>query len=111
MIFLARLLIVALALMGIAYLVPGITIASFYTAVIAAVILGLLNVFVRPVLLLLTFPITLLTLGLSIFLINGLLFWFAASFIDGMSVAGFLPAFVGALMISVVSAVADHVLE
>jgi putative membrane protein len=111
MVFLARLLVVALALMGVAYLVPGIEIASLYTAIIAAVVLGLLNIFVRPILLILTFPITLLTLGLSTFIINGFLFWFAASFIDGMRVDGFVSAFVGALIISVVSTVAHRVLS
>lgn len=106
-----RLLIVAVALMGIAYIVPGIEVASFYAALIAAIVLGLLNIFIRPLLLILTFPITILTLGLSLFLINALLFWFAASFIDGMHVAGFLPAFVGALLISVVSTVANRLLS
>jgi len=108
---LIRLLVVAIALMGIAYIVPGIEVTSFYAALIAAIVLGLLNIFIRPLLLVLTFPITILTLGLSIFLINALLFWFAASFIDGLQVAGFIPAFMGALLISVVSTIANRLLS
>lgn len=106
-----RLLIVAVTLMGIAYIVPGIEITSFYAALIAAIVLGLLNIFIRPLLVVLTLPITILSLGLFIFVINGLLFWFAASFIDGMQVAGFIPAFIGALLISVVSTVVNRVLS
>jgi putative membrane protein len=99
-----HLVLVALALMGAAYLIPGIAISSFLAALIAAIVLGLLNIFVRPVLILLTLPVTILTLGLFVFVINGLLFWAAASFLDGFSVSGFVPAFLGALFVSVVSA-------
>ena len=93
----------ALALMAVAYLLPGIAVESFVTALVAALVLGLLNAVVRPVLVLLTLPVTLLTLGLFIFVINGLLFWFVASFVKGFHVAGFWPAVFGAIVYSLIS--------
>ena len=96
-------LVNAAALMAVAYLVPGIAMASFTTALIAALVLGLVNAVIRPILILLTLPATLLTLGLFIFVINGLLFWFVGSFISGFMVAGFWPGVIGALAYSVVS--------
>ena len=96
-------LVNALALMAVAYLLPGITVASFITALIAALVLGLVNAVIRPILVLLTLPATLLTLGLFIFVINGLLFWFVGSFISGFVVAGFWWGVIGAIAYSVVS--------
>jgi putative membrane protein len=96
-------LINALALMAVAYLLPGIAVASFVTALVAALILGLVNTIIRPVFILLTLPATLITLGLFIFVINGLLFWFAGTFIDGFVVAGFWPGVFGAIGYSIVS--------
>jgi putative membrane protein len=96
-------LINALALLALPYLISSIRIDSFYTALIVALVLGLVNAVLRPVLVLLTLPVTLLTLGLFIFVINGLLFWFVASFIEGFSVAGFWPAVFGAIIYSVLS--------
>jgi len=96
-------LINALALMAVAYLLPGIAVASFVTALVAALILGLVNTIIRPVFILLTLPVTLITLGLFIFVINGLLFWFAGTFIDGFVVAGFWPGVFGAIGYSIVS--------
>ena len=96
-------LINALALMAVAYLLPGIAVASFVTALVAALVLGLVNAVIRPILILLTLPATLLTLGLFIFVINGLLFWFVASFVKGFTVGGFWPALFGAIAYSIVS--------
>ena len=96
-------LVNAVALMAVAYLVPGITVSSFVTALVAALVLGLVNAVIRPVLILLTLPATLLTLGLFIFVINGLLFWLVGSFISGFSVSGFWPAVFGAIAYSIVS--------
>ena len=96
-------LINAVALIAVAYLVPGITVASFVTALVAALVLGLVNAVIRPILVLLTLPATLLTLGLFIFVINGLLFWFVGSFIEGFVVSGFLAGFIGAILYSIVS--------
>jgi putative membrane protein len=96
-------LINAVALMAVAYLLPGISVADFVTALIAALVLGLVNAVIRPILILLTLPATLLTLGLFIFVINGLLFWLVGSYIDGFTVAGFWPGFFGAIVYSIVS--------
>ena len=91
------------ALLALPYLMSSIRVDSFGAALVAALILGLVNTFIRPVLILLTLPATLLTLGLFIFVINGLLFWLVGSFIEGFTVAGFWPGFFGAIVYSVVS--------
>lgn len=106
-----RVLVTALALVLAAELIPGIEVANLYIALIAAVILGLLNLIARPILVILTLPITLLTLGLFVFVINAALFLFAASFIDGFSVDGFIPALFGSILVSIVSAVANHFIK
>jgi putative membrane protein len=93
----------AVALMAVAYLLPGISVSSFWTALVAALVLGLVNAVIRPILILLTLPATLLTLGLFMFVINGLLFWAVGSFVDGFSVTGFWPGFFGAIVYSLFS--------
>jgi len=93
----------ALSLLALPYLFSSIRIDSFYTAMIVALVLGLVNAVIRPVLVVLTLPVTIITLGLFIFVINGLLFWFVASFVDGFVVAGFWPAVFGAIAYSVIS--------
>ncbi len=90
----------ALVLMGLPYLLEGIKVNSFYSALIAALVLGLLNALIRPLLIVLTLPLTLVTLGAFILVINGLLFWFASSFLDGFQVGGFWDAFWGAVLYS-----------
>ena len=96
-------LINALALIAVAYLMPGVAVASFWSALVAALILGLVNAFIRPVLVILTLPVTVITLGLFILVINGLLFWFVGSFIEGFTVQGFWSGFFGAILFSIVS--------
>jgi putative membrane protein len=96
-------LINSLALLTVAYVLPGIEVTDFTTAMIAAVVLGLVNAFIRPVLILLTLPVTLLTLGLFIFVINGLLFWMVGSWLEGFTVAGFWSGFFGAIVYSIIS--------
>jgi putative membrane protein len=96
-------LINAVALMTVAYLLPGIVVSDFLTALVAALVLGLVNAVIRPLLILLTLPATLLSLGLFIFVINGLLFWFVGSFIEGFRVAGFWWGVGGAIVYSIVS--------
>src|SRR6266853_718386 len=96
-------LINALALLALPYLVPSVQVDSFYTALVAALILGFVNALIRPLVLLLTLPATVLTLGLFVFVINGLLFWFVASFVKGFSVAGFWSAVLGAIVYALVS--------
>ena len=96
-------LINAFALVAVAYLMPGISVASFTTALVAALVLGLINAVVRPVLVLLTLPVTVITLGLFIFVINGLLFWWVSSFITGFHVGGFWSGVFGAIVYSLIS--------
>lgn len=96
-------LVNTLALAAVAYLMPSVSIASPAAALVAALVLGLVNTLVRPLLVLLTLPVTVLTLGLFILVINGLLFWAVGSFVPGFQVAGFWPGVIGALIYSVVS--------
>ncbi len=100
---LATWLINALALLAIPYLINSVKIDSFLTALLVAVALGFVNTILRPILLLLTLPVTLLSLGLFIFVINGLMFWLVANIVDGFHVAGFWSAVGGALLYSVIS--------
>jgi len=102
-----RLIFNALGLILISNFIPGITVTGFYPALIAAVILGILNLVIKPILLILTLPITILTLGLFAFVINGLLFWFSASFIDGFAVSGFIPALIGSVLMSIISTIGN----
>jgi putative membrane protein len=102
-----RLLIVwlinTLALAAVAYLMPSVGIASAAAAIVAALMLGLVNALIRPLLVLLTLPVTVLTLGLFIFVINGLLFWAVGSLVPGFEVGGFWSAVLGALVFSLIS--------
>ncbi|WP_179404138.1 phage holin family protein [Burkholderia guangdongensis] len=93
----------ALALLIITYLVPSIHIKSFGTALIVAVVLGLINTVIRPVLILFTLPVTIVTLGLFILVVNALCFWLAASLLKGFEVSGFWSAFFGSILYSIVS--------
>ncbi len=108
---LARWFLLAAALLLVAYLDAGVTIAGFGSALIAAFVLGLFNTLVRPLLVLLTLPVTLLTLGLFLFVINALMFWAAAAVLDGFNVAGFSAALVGSLIYSVCGVVIDIAIE
>ncbi len=103
--------LLAAALLLVAYLYPGVTVAGFGSALIAAFVLGLLNTLVRPLLVLLTLPVTLLTLGLFLFVINALMFWAAASVLQGFGVTGFVAALVGSLLYSVCSVIIDAATE
>ncbi|MFC1775530.1 phage holin family protein [Patescibacteria group bacterium] len=107
---LIKLILTALALLLSAYLVPGISVASFYTALIIAVSLAVVNLIFKPILVLLTLPINILTLGLFTFVINALLFWFLSTIVKGFYVEGFIAAFFGALLVSIVSYVGNRML-
>ncbi|HKW80648.1 MAG TPA: phage holin family protein [Casimicrobiaceae bacterium] len=96
-------LINAAALFALPHLISSIKVDSIATALIAALVLGLVNTLIRPLLVLLTLPVTLLTLGLFIFVINGLLFWLVASFVEGFHVAGFWSAVLGAIVYAIIS--------
>ena len=108
---LVRWLLLSAALLLVAYLYPGVSVTSFGSAMIAALVLGLLNTIVRPLLVLLTLPVTLITLGLFLFVINALMFWAAASVLDGFNVSGFVAALVGSLIYSLCGMVIDVVVE
>ena len=96
-------LINAVALIVLPYIMKSITVDDFLTALIVALILGLINTLIRPILVLLTLPVTILTLGLFIFIINGLLFWAVGSFVPGFHVAGFWSGVFGAIIYSIIS--------
>lgn len=101
-------IIITIAILLAAYLIPGIKVDSLGAAIIGAAILGLLNALIKPILIILTFPITLLTLGLFIFVINALLFWLAGSTIRGFSVRSFGSALLGSLVVTIITFIAQH---
>ena len=106
-----RWLLLAAALLLVAYLYPGVTVRSFGSAMIAAFVLGLFNTLLRPILVLLTLPVTVITLGLFLFVINALMFYFAASVLDGLHVDGFIGALIGSLLYSLCGMVIDVAME
>lgn len=106
-----RWLLLAAALLLVARIYPGVQVLGFGSALIAALVLGLFNTLLRPVLVLLTLPVTLLTLGLFLFVINALLFYFAASLLQGFQVAGFGAALIGSLLYSLCGLVIDAAME
>jgi putative membrane protein len=106
-----RWLLLAAALLLVANLYSGVTVANFTSALVAALVLGLLNTLVRPLLVLLTLPVTLLTLGLFLFVINALMFWAAAELLAGFSVSGFTAALIGSIIYSLCGMVIDAAIE
>lgn len=102
---LLRWLLSALALLAVAYVYPGVQVESFFAAAVAALALGLANALIRPILVLLTLPVTILTLGLFLFVINAALFWFVAQVIKGFAVQDFLAALVGSILYSLMTLV------
>lgn len=96
-------LINAVALMALPFLMSSVVVTNFTTALIAALVLGLVNTLIRPVLVILTLPVTVVSLGLFILVINALLFWLVAHWIEGFEVAGFWSAFLAALLYSIIS--------
>lgn len=108
---LLRWLLNALALLAATQIIAGFHVNSFYAAVIAALVLGLLNAVVRPILVLLTLPINIITLGLFTFVINALLIWFMGSFVKGVEIDGFLPALLVAIILWAVSTLTSWFLK
>lgn len=100
----------ALALLLVAYLLPGVHVAGFGAALIAAIVLGLVNSVIRPILVVLTIPVTIVTLGLFLFVINGLMFWMVGSILNGFQVDGFWWAMLGAIIYSVISTIMSSIL-
>lgn len=107
----AKWILSAMALLVVGYLYNGVQIQSFSSALIAAVVIGLFNTLLRPILVLITLPVTVLTLGLFLFVINALMFWSAAWVLDGFHVDGFGAALVGSLIYSVLGIVIDSALQ
>lgn len=104
---LIRWLIYTVAIMLLAYIVPGISVRNFYSAMIAALVLGLVNAVIRPLLILLTLPVNILTLGLFTLVINALMLWLVASVVKGFDVKNFVAAFLGALVLWAVSLITN----
>ena len=96
-------LINAAALLALKYILPSITVDSFVTALIVALVLGFINTVIRPIFVILTLPVTILTPGLFLLVINGLLFWAVGSFVPGFHVDGFWSGVFGAIIYSIIS--------
>ncbi len=103
-------LLSALALLAVTYIYTGVQVSSFTSALIAAAVIGLLNMVVRPVLVVLTLPVTIITLGLFLFVINALLFWAASGLLPGFHVNGFVAALIGSLIYSLLGLIIEAAL-
>ena len=110
MILIFKWLLSACALLLIAYLYSGVQVASFGSALLAALVIGLFNTVLRPVLVVLTIPVTLITLGLFLFVINALMFWAASGLLSGFHVNGFGAALLGSLMYSALGVLINQAL-
>jgi putative membrane protein len=108
MLVITRWLVITVAILLSSWIVPGIKVDTLLTAIIAAAVLGLINVFIKPVLFILTLPLSIITLGVFTFFINAFLLQLVAYMIRGFEVKGFLAAFLGALIISLASWLANH---
>ncbi len=104
-------LLSAAALLAVAHFYPGVVVTSFVSALIAAFVIGLLNTIVRPIFVLLTLPLTVITLGLFLFVINALMFYMASGLLEGFKVKGFVAALIGSLLYSVAGMVIEAALE
>lgn len=98
-----KIVIVALAIMGLPKFVPGISVSGFYYALLASVVIGVVNLLIKPLIALITLPVNIFTLGLFGLLVNGGLLWLVALYVPGFSIDGYLPAFIGALAIAVIN--------
>lgn len=104
-------LLSAASLMFVAYLYPGVQVTSLSAALVAALVIGLFNAVLRPILVVLTLPVTVVTLGLFLFVINAFMFWAAAELLKGFQVAGFGAALIGSLIYSALGMVIDSALR
>jgi putative membrane protein len=111
MALLARLLINTLALIITTWIVPGFEINGVWTAVLAAIVLGVVNTFIRPLMLLITLPFNIITLGLFTFVINALMLWMTAYFVRGVHINDWLSAILAAIVLSVTSTVLGAILK
>ncbi len=108
---LLRWLVSALGFLALSHVIPGITVSGFGTALILAFLWGVVNITIKPILLLLTLPLTLVTFGIFTFIINGFLLWILGGVVKGFEVHGFWVAVLGALFLSVVSSVSHWALH
>jgi putative membrane protein len=100
-----RILVTAILVMAIAHFMPGVSVASFTTSVIVAIVLGLLNVFIKPILVLLTLPVTLLTFGLFLLIINALMILLCTKIVGGFAVDGLLTALIFSIILSILQSI------
>lgn len=107
----AKWLLSASALLALTYLYSGVDVTSFGSALVAAFVIGLFNTIVRPILVILTLPVTVVTLGLFLFVINALMFWAASGVLEGFQVSGFGAALIGSIVYSVFGLVIESALE
>ena len=103
-------LLSALALLAVAYVYSGVQVTTYTSALLAAAVIGFLNMFMRPVLVVLTLPVTIVTLGLFLFVINALLFWAASGLLSGFHVDGFVAALIGSLLYSILGLIIESAL-
>jgi len=109
--FIVRLLVNAVALVIVAYFLPGVHVAGWTAAIIAAFVLGIVNAIIRPILIVLTLPVVILTLGLFTFVINAITFWLVAHVVPGFRVDSCWAALLGALVLSIVSYLLSSILK
>ena len=98
-----KLLITMLSLMITSYIVPGISITGIWPGLIAALILGLINILVKPIFVVFTFPLTILTLGLFLFVVNGIMLYLTSFFVEGFHISGIFAATIGAIILSLIT--------
>ena len=101
----------AVALVVVANVIPGFGVSTFYSALIAALVLGLVNALIRPLVFILTLPVTVVTLGLFTFVINALMIWLVSTMVKGFEVSGFVPALLAALMLWVISLLTNWLIK
>lgn len=109
--FIIRLVLSALAFLAVSHLVPGISVASFWTALVLAILWGLVSVTIKPIVLILTLPINILTLGIFTFILNGFFLWLLGGIVKGFEVHGFWVAVLGALVLSIINMLIGWVVE
>lgn len=108
--FIAKFILIALAVMGIAWLIPQVEVYSFTSALWVTLVLSILNLIIKPILVVLTIPITIFTLGLFLLVINGLMIWMTSSWIDGFYVANFGRAIIFSILLSVATYLIERIL-
>jgi putative membrane protein len=109
--FLVRIIVIAAVSFGLARVLKGVQIDTFWTAIVFAVVLAILNMFVKPLIILLTLPVTIVTLGLFLFVINALVVLLASKFVEGITIANFGWALLFSLILSVVTSILERELD